>query len=291
MLRTSGCGACNHREETRTRRVAIGFVGAPDWRYGEFALHIEWAYKGHRLAGFDALLDRYPAKQFDSPTRSTIPLLEYSRSPEPRIRELTEALSLPMPQRVRLDFEHRVYPQRRKGKASHTDLMVTSPEIAIAIEAKWTEPRDETVGSWRGNSRKRRKVLRGWFDLLERRGAGPILKRDVHNLPYQMVHRAAAACYVKDASNRWLVYLVFESTATKRFEYLTDLVGLRDALGPESSLGIALARCRIEPSLSLTGLRQRWDAGERHLHVPVLRRLRNGGLMSVRQGRVHCLTA
>ena len=170
-------------------------------------MRIDWAYKEHGLAGFDALLDRFPAKEFDLPTRSTIPLLEYWRSPEPRIRKLTDALNLSVPQRVRLDFEHRVYPQRGKGKASHTDLMATSPEFAIAIEAKWTEPRYVTVGSWRGDSRNRRKVLRGWLDQLERRGAGLILKRDVRNLPYQMVHRAASACCVEGVSNRWLVYI------------------------------------------------------------------------------------
>ena len=224
---------------------------------------------------------------FDSPTRSTIPLLEYWRSPEQRIRELTNALSQPVPREVRLELEHRVYPQRGKGKALHTDLMVTSPELVIAIEAKWNEPRYETVGSWLGDSSNRRKVLRGWFDLLERRGAGPILKRDVRELPYQMIHRAASVCHVAGVTNRWLVYLVFEATADKRSVYLTDLAGLRDALGPESSLGIALAECRIEPSLSLTGLRQRWDAGERRLHGLVLRRLRTGGLLRVRSGRVH----
>ena len=254
-------------------------------------MRVEWAYKGHGVTGFDALLDCYPAKEFDSPTRSTIPLLEYWRSPEQRTRELTYALSLPFPQGVRLDFEHRVYPQGGKGKASHTDLMVISPGFAIAIEAKWTEPRCETVGSWRGDLTNRRKVLRGWLDLLERRGAGPILKRDVRDLPYQMVHRAASACHVENVSNRWLVYLVFETTATKRFEYLTDLGGLRDALGPDSSLGIALAECQIDPSPSLTRLRQRWEAGERHLHVSLLRHLSSGGLLRVGPGPVHCLAA
>ena len=254
-------------------------------------MRVEWAYKGHGVTGFDALLDSYPAKEFDSPTRSTIPLLEYWRVPEQRIRELTNALSLPLPRGVRLDFEHRVYPQRGKGKASHTDLMVITPEFAIAIEAKWTEPRYENVGSWRGGSRNRRKVLRGWLDLLERRGAGPILKRDVRELPYQMVHRAASACHVEGVSNRWLVYLVFEATSDSQSEYLTDLNGLREALGPESSLGIAYAECQIEPSPSLTGIRHRWDAGERHLHVPVLRDLKSGRFMRVRPGQVLPLTA
>ena len=77
-------------------------------------MRIDWAYNGHGLTGFDALLDCYPVKAFDSPTRSTIPLLKYWRSPEWRIRELADALNLSAPQRVQLDFEHRVYPQDGK---------------------------------------------------------------------------------------------------------------------------------------------------------------------------------
>ena len=75
--------------------------------------------------------------------------------------------------------------------------------------------------------------------------------------PVKMVHRAASACHVKDASSCWLVYLVFEPTARKRSEYLADLTHLRDVLGSRSSLGIALAECSIEQSRSLIELRRR----------------------------------
>ena len=60
-------------------------------------MQIEWAFKGNELAGHDALLDRYPNDEFDSPTRSTIPLLEHWRSPKQRMLELTSALGLPVP--------------------------------------------------------------------------------------------------------------------------------------------------------------------------------------------------
>lgn len=295
-------------EELRLRRSAIknfrvigliafaaglaeqAFAGSVWLQEDNTTMRVEWAHNGHRLAGFDALLDRYPTTEFDSPTRSTIPLMEYSRSPTQRIRELTDALNLPAPQGVRLDFEHQVHPPRGKGTASHTDLMVISPELSVAIEAKWEESRYKTVGSWLGDSKDRRTVLRGWFDLLERCGAGPIRQRDVRHLPYQMIHRAASACNVNDAANRWLVYLVFDATTTKRREYLTYLDGLREALGPESSLGIALVEYRVAPAPSLADLQQRWDIGERRLHEPVLQRLRQGALLQVQLKRVHRLT-
>ena len=84
-------------------------------RLGGCALQIAWAFKGSGLAGHDALLDRYSDQEFDSPTRSTIPLLEYWRSPKQPMRELTGVLGLPVPSRVQLNFEHTVCPREAGG--------------------------------------------------------------------------------------------------------------------------------------------------------------------------------
>lgn len=254
-------------------------------------MEIGWAYQGTGLPGYDAVIGSYPDKEFDSPTRSTIPLLEYLRSPEQCMRELHTALGLPVPRRVHLNFEHTVSPPRGSGKASQTDLMAISlPECAIAIEAKWKEPRYEIVENWLRDSANRRDVLRGWCKLLEQRGANPDPEGELRGLPYQMVHRAASACHVKDASSCWIVYLVFEPTASKRSEYLADLTCLRDVLGSRSSLGIALAECSIEQSQSLIGFRRRWDTGERQFHVPVRQWMETGGLLRAQLEQVHCLT-
>ena len=104
-------------------------------------MKIEWAFSGNGLAGYGDLFDCYSDSEFDSPTRSTIVLLEYWRTPESRMRELTAALGLLVPPVTKLSFEHKVHPPQGRGKSSCTDLMVISPEIVIAIEAKWTEPR------------------------------------------------------------------------------------------------------------------------------------------------------
>lgn len=256
-------------------------------------MEMEWEFKGGRLAGYGTLIDCYPDTEFDSPTRSTVALLDYCRSPEQCMRELHTALGLSVPARVLLNFEYTLSPRRGIGKPSQTDLMVISrPELAIAIEAKWTEPRYETVGTWLGDSPNRSEVLRGWCELLEQRGAKKDLEEDLHRLPYQMVHRAASACHVKDVSSCWVVYLVFKPTASKRSEYLADLTCFRDVLGSRSSLGIALAECSIEQSESLIELRRRWDdAGERQLNVPVRQCLKTGGLLRAQLEQVHCLTA
>ena len=253
-------------------------------------MQIEWAFKGEQLAGHATVLDRFPRKEFDSPTRSTIPLLEFWRSPTQRIEELSTALQLPVPRHVQLHFEYLVRSPRGSGKESHTDLMVLSPEQAIAIEAKWTESRYQVIAKWLTGSSNRRAVLRGWCELLEQHGASPITEGSLSELPYQMVHRAASACHAIKTGRPLLVYLVFHPTAKKRAEYLSDLSRLRDVLGPRSSLVIAFAECSIEQLALLAELRRRWDVGERHLHEPVLQGLKSGEMLRAVLEHVHRLS-
>ena len=58
--------------------------------------------------------------------------------------------------------------ERGRGKASFTDLMITASSAAVAIEAKFTEPRGETVHKWLRDppETNRTDVLEGWLDLI-----------------------------------------------------------------------------------------------------------------------------
>ena len=259
-------------------------------RVGGVGLRTAWAFKGKAVEDHSSLLECYGDGEFDSPTRSTIPLLELWRCPGQRMRELSDALHMVAPQDVLLDFEHLVHPPRGDGRPSQTDLMAVSGDVAIAIETKWTEPRYEEVAHWLGSSKNRAEVLRGWCDLLECCSGAPVRETDVRGLPYQMVHRAASACHVANVSRRWLVYIVFETTAEKRTKYLKDLTRLRDVLGPSSSLGIALAEGTVDELGLLRRLRARWDDGDRGLHMSVQRGLRAGDLLTARLGHVHLVT-
>ena len=254
-------------------------------------MRIDWAFKRRALAGHDALIDGYPDKEFCSPWRSTIPLVEFWRAPEKRVRELSGALGLVVPTSIRLGFEHTVSPPLGRGKASHTDVMVTSPQFAIAIEAKWTEPRPEAVGEWLGDSTNRAEVLRGWCGLLQQRTSDRIDADDLATLPYQMVHRAASACdEASPESSCWLVYLVFNAPGNSLWECRTDLNGLRQILGRGSSLGIALAECSVDPSNALLDLQGRWSRGARALAEAVRESVKNGGILQASLERI-CVLA
>ena len=255
-------------------------------------MRIDWAFKRRALAGHDALVDSYPDKEFNSPWRSTIPLVEFWRSPEKRVRELSHSLGLVVPTSVRLGFEHTVSPPRGRGKASHTDVMVASSQFVLAIEAKWTEPRYEVVGDWLGDSTNRAEVLRGWCDLLQQRTTDRVDANDLATLPYQMVHRAASACdEAGPESNCWLVYMVFNAEGNSLRDCRADLRGLRQALGPGSSLGIALAECSVDQSNVLLDLQGCWSKGARALAKPVRESLRSGGVLLASLERVHLLAS
>ena len=246
-------------------------------------MHITWSYAGHRVDGYEKLLGCYKDTEFDSPRRSTVPLLESWRNPDQRARELSEALNFPLSDRILLDFDHTVPVQRGRGKPSCTDLMLTSEEVSLAIEAKWTEPRYPDVDTWLREGSKplnRIEVLEGWLDLLRLCSTNRLRIDDIRELPYQLVHRAASACY-SDAKSRWLIYQLFDADSEKYETYLRDLRKLAVILAPGPSLRICAASYSIERTGQQVELERRWDARERHLHEPGRAGLRDGSLLTV----------
>ena len=243
-------------------------------------MRIIWSHEGRCITSYDKLLDCYKNNEFNSPKRSTVPLLAYWRTPDQRAREFSKFLGFALSRSVRLDFEYKVPVQCGRGKASHTDLMLISCDVCVAIEAKFTEPRYESVAQWLTTD-NRMKVLKGWLGLLS-----PDLKqKDVDNLPYQLVHRAASACH-PDAESRHLVYQVFDADSAKQEMYLSDLRKLRSLLSPDR-LSIHLVECSILRTPLQECLEHRWNEGERNLHELVLSGLKNGELLNIQLKKTH----
>lgn len=237
-------------------------------------MRINWSYKGRHITSYKKLLNCYKNNEFDSPQRSTVPLLAYWWTPEQRANEFSKTLGFELSRSVCLNFEYKVPVQCGRGKASHTDLMLISGDVCVAIEAKFTEPRYECVAHWLTTD-NRMNVLKGWLGLLS-----PDLKeKDVAELPYQLIHRAASACYPV-AESRHLVYQVFDVNSAKREEYLCDLRKLRGLVSPDQ-LSIHLVECSIRRTPLQKCLERRWDEGERFLHEPVLCGLKNGELIDI----------
>lgn len=173
----------------------------------------------------------------DSPRRSTVPLVAYWQDLPTRLARLNEGLGFPVTSPVTFSFEYPVDVGRGRGQPSCTDLMITAPSVAIAIEAKYTESPYETVAEWlhQPPDENRTEVLRGWLDMVRIGIAVPLTLDAIHQLPYQLVHRAASAC-VPAAIYRAVVYQLFDLTL--RDSYIEDLRALR-ALIPASKLTLA----------------------------------------------------
>ncbi|MDI6808330.1 MAG: hypothetical protein QME66_05035 [Candidatus Eisenbacteria bacterium] len=214
----------------------------PDWRGIVGALH-------------DADLN--------SPRRSTIPLVAYWQDALARLTPLQNQLRFPVVAPITFSFEHSVGVRRGRGKPSCTDLMIISSSVAIAIEAKYTEPEYETVSAWLHEPRdtNRCDVLGGWLDMLHTATEDKLTVDRVLHLPYQLIHRAASACFPR-AAHRAVLYQIFD--VTHRDCYLDALRGLR-ALVPTSSLKLGAIATPTVPSRIYAGLLARWDAGERKM--------------------------
>lgn len=162
-----------------------------------------------------------------------------------------------------LIFEFPVPVQKGTGKPSYTDLAILTSDCFIGIEAKYTEPKYESVSSWLGPapSENRKAVLQGWIDLLNRVSTTPLDALTVSGLPYQLIHRAASACFL-DRKKRVLVYLVFGTAVAPH--YCKHASELESFLGHEG-LSIRVLTCETTPSAVCQGFVQRWKAGDRAL--------------------------
>ena len=123
---------------------------------------------------------------------------------------LWETLRVPQPGDTDLHFEHEVAVQRGRGKSSFTDLTILADDVAVAIEAKFTEPRNESVATWLGGAptTNRVDVLEGWLCAIEAAAEASIQHDAVRDLPYQLIHRTASVCCV-GRRKRLVVYQVF----------------------------------------------------------------------------------
>jgi hypothetical protein len=247
---------------------------------------------GRVVRSFEDLIRSLSADALASPRRSTIPLLEYWRPSCNRLDSFWHRIDCPPPEVSELHFEYEVPVRAGCGKASYTDLMIVCDEVAVGIEAKFTEPPYESVAVWlkrestnNGQSTElednqvennRRKVLIGWLRAIEQVTSRCIEPEAVGGLPYQLIHRTASVCCV-ERPRRYLLYQVFSD---ERPEYYFDLL-LRWAqiLGDNHELSLWVFWCRLGRSETCQHLEARWDAGERHLDEEVRKELLAGSLL------------
>jgi hypothetical protein len=233
---------------------------------------------GWTVRSFDELVNRLGSEAFASPKRSTVPLLDYWRVPERRLRDLGARLGVSWSDNTELHFEYEVPVQRGRGKSSYTDLMILGEDVAVAIEAKFTEPRYESVATWLGPAQttNRADVLEGWIRAIEAVTEAAVDREIVRQLPYQLIHRTASVCCVTRAQ-RVVVYQVFGDSPGSY--YAEDLGRFVSAMTARDRVSFFVVGCGFHPTTAYTQLVARWDAGERGMGADVQDALLAGSLL------------
>jgi hypothetical protein len=211
-------------------RLAIGpvFMNPPSY-----------CYDINPVSDFAALCECFQGTALQSPYRSTVPLLSLVGHSPGDWQSLLKSWGLP--DDVAVHFEYCVASSKVGGNPSQTDAVITSDKRAVAIEAKWTEPRYPTVSSRirkpEADGGDPRITVRGWLGHLNSFATRPLDVDDVADVVYQVIHRAASACAIAVARNcrPHLVYLHFHpsphSSSATTAQYARDLQHLHDLLG------------------------------------------------------------
>ncbi len=214
---------------------------------------------GKRVAPtYASLVKLFPAAAFASPRRSTVPLLDYWREPQQRLGEFAAAIGLDLGLPAELSFEFPVRPPKGRGKPSFTDLMISTQDAAVAIEAKFTEPPYQDVRSWLRDPVEvnRSDVLRGWLQLINGAVGCSLQQDSVMALPYQLIHRTASACSV-ERPTRAVVYLGFGTDSPAC--YAGDLAALRRLIGDGNGIRLHAVACAVEKLPNFDALEARWQ--------------------------------
>jgi hypothetical protein len=236
-------------------------------------------YHNNVVADFGQLVKLLPPSAVASPMRSTLPLVDFWRTPESRLAQLSAAIGVALLPPIELCFEFPVRVQRGRGKASFTDLMIIAESAVVAIEAEFTEPPSETVGAWLGDPphANRSEVLEGWLGLIRNTTGTSLRPVHVMDLPYQLIHRTASLCSVS-APDRAMVYQVFGETLLNY--YVNNLSELWRRLGRTEAIRFHVLSCPLSRLPTHEGLVKRWKQRDRHVGEAVRAALLTGPLFS-----------
>lgn len=232
-------------------------------------------YKLQSVSSVDNLYDKFSSKEFKSPFRSTIPLLIMLRNNQiPAVdvdnKEINEIPTLTL--------EHETLVVSGKGFPSCTDLMIEYKNSCIAVESKRTEPPYQTVEKWLGVSKNKKLVLSGWLSIINSQINSSIKIEDVNSLPYQLIHRVAAACALKKIDTH-VLYLGFDLDVKKENYYINSLLAFSKIL--KNKIKLHLHCYSINKFESQIELEYKWNNKERDLSTLIKNGLLKNNLMSL----------
>jgi hypothetical protein len=236
---------------------------------------------------FAALCERFTGKTLRSPYRSTVPLLSLVEHSPQQWNELVKSSGAPT--NATVHFEYCVASPKAGGNPSQTDALVMSDSNIWAVEAKWTEPRYETVAKRlskpESDGADPKVTVDGWLKHLNRFAAHPLQVEDVKDVVYQVLHRAASTCAVATTQGciPHLIYLHFHpsplKTSATTDQYISDLRHLHTLLGRPASLKFAVVEMPLQQTKAFELIKD-LDKRSPETSVQVSAALRQGPLFT-----------
>lgn len=200
----------------------------------------------------DDLFLLYKTSEFESPTRSTVPLLSLLKHGGETWERIAHGFT-------EAHLEFCIDPVLGVGKPSHTDVMLLHGDESLAVEAKWTEPRYSTVREWLTEGSdvgNRRRVMTGWLQLLQPHATKQLELSAFEGAVYQMVHRAASACAAgRQPALAYLQFSPLPSGGAPDFQQLLDdLANLHGSLGNPEGFRFRLIELLVKPTKSFAAV-------------------------------------
>lgn len=140
--------------------------------------------------------------------------------------------------------------------------MIYCSDLAVAGEGKWTEPRYETLGEWLGAdpTDNRLNVINHWLKLIGERTNQVLDHQQFHQIPNQMIHRAASACY-GNRTRVALVYQCFHHEPANAELIRTDLAHFHELLGNPENFPFYLFKTPVPQAYLMNMQQQQVEAG------------------------------
>lgn len=219
-------------------------------------------YKNKDVSNKNELIFSYSKKEFKSPFRSTIPLIELVFENSDILKEFIDYDNSYI-----LVFEDETKALDGTGPASCTDLRIYNSEKNYCIEAKRTEPKYETVKKYISKDKRHESVVNGWLGLINKKCRTKLSIDNIWDCTYQMIHRFASACKVDGYTE--MLYFCFDLCDRKQKYYETELTKIKNI--SNNKVPIRLILFKTESTEQFRAIEKQWtDNKQRELSSEII---------------------